>query len=424
MQEALWRIAVFLLPWQTRYFVEGPMIQGLPWEQGRLSFYLSWMPMVATVGWVLVSSLRAKTVFFAKEDLKKNIWLLAGICLFLFSFFFSTRLSIAFQWLVEGSLLLAFAWALVRLKIEWRTLAPWFVLSLVPHALLGFWQYLNQSVHGSTWLGMASQDPVTKGVSVIESGGRRILRAYGGFPHPNIFGGWLAAGTLILFPLFIQAKKRWQGTAWLILLVLFSVVLLLTFSRGAWLATACGLVLFACFSFFRTPEHRRRLLLFSGTVLVSVSMTGYIVRDAIAPRVSLHGRLEAKSLDERAQGWDNGWRFFWEHPLVGTGIRNYNKVHDTLVPPHHAWLLALNEIGSIGMIGLLILLGHMLGKRGRQNRFFSPIFLSSFLLFLILSFFDYYLWSFWSGMALLCMGWTVLFLNEKQDGYGGKAPLT
>jgi O-antigen ligase len=402
--ETTWRVAIFLLSWQARYFVEEPSVQGLSWEQGRLSFYVSWMPMLVTIGWVLWLDLKSKTPLrlplLKGEGLRKMMWLLIGILLFLLPFFFSSYPRASLQWLVQAGLLLAFGWALFRLQVGWRRLAVWFVLSLVPHALLGLWQYADQFVYGSKWLGMATQDPLTKGVSVIESGGRRVLRAYGGFPHPNIFGGWLAAGLLVLSSLFIQAKKRWECAVWSLLSVVFSIVLVLTFSRSAWFTAMLGLALSTCLFFFRIQEKRRRLFVFLGALLLVVSATGYSVRELILPRLSIVGRLEAKSIDERAQGWTEGWRFFWEHPFVGTGIGTYNKVHETLVPPHNVWLLALNEIGIVGLLGVLLLFGFAAWKAYRKKILFSAFFLSALQTFFILSLFDYYLWSFWSGLGL------------------------
>src|SRR5690349_15713914 len=47
--EASWRLALLFLPWQTRWFLEGPSVNGFPWENGRISLYLSWIPLIVTI---------------------------------------------------------------------------------------------------------------------------------------------------------------------------------------------------------------------------------------------------------------------------------------------------------------------------------------------------------------------------------------
>jgi hypothetical protein len=49
IREWSWRLAILALPWQTRWFAEGPALGGLPWEQGRWAFYLSYIPLGITV---------------------------------------------------------------------------------------------------------------------------------------------------------------------------------------------------------------------------------------------------------------------------------------------------------------------------------------------------------------------------------------
>ena len=44
-----WRLAVLALPWQTRWFQEGPRIAGYPWEEGRISIYASQLLMLLVV---------------------------------------------------------------------------------------------------------------------------------------------------------------------------------------------------------------------------------------------------------------------------------------------------------------------------------------------------------------------------------------
>ena len=128
--------------------------------------------------------------------------------LFLISFVFTASRVATAQWWIHFFLLTVFAWTLIRARVSSRTVATWFVISLLPHAFLGIWQYASQEIVAMTWFGIAAQDPSVAGVSVVEAGPMRVLRAYGGFPHPNIFGGWLAMGYWRLSSRVRHVQKR------------------------------------------------------------------------------------------------------------------------------------------------------------------------------------------------------------------------
>lgn len=386
-----WRLAILLLPWQARWFSEGPLVNGWPWEQGRISFYLSWLPMLATI-------------FFARSFFKKGKWLVGGLVLMLFPLLFTLSSRATTQWFMEAAILVLFALSLKRLEVAREELATWFAASLVPHALLALWQFYVQTVAGFAWLGISSQDPLTLGVSVVETTGRRWLRSYGGFPHPNIFGGWLAVALTVLFTF-----KR--NIFMLALIALFSSALVLTFSRSAWLAAAVGILLFSL------KERRVRVVPLLAMFLV-VFFAGWMARAPLLARVDPSARLETKSINERAFAWKQGWELFREHPLVGIGPNAtilalskkepWNKNDVTLgppIPPHNVPQLALMELGIFGVLGIILLF-----------RFFvvPPLTLYAtriaLYVFLILSLLDHYPWSLWSGKSLAVIAILLTFL--------------
>src|SRR5690349_8627644 len=69
LREWSWRLALLALPWQTRWFSEGPMLGGLPWEQGRWAFYLSWIPLGLTVLMACLQPFKP-----AEHPLTKRAW--------------------------------------------------------------------------------------------------------------------------------------------------------------------------------------------------------------------------------------------------------------------------------------------------------------------------------------------------------------
>ena len=99
-------------------------------------------------------------------------------------------------------------------------------------------QSLLQRSIGIRVLGEAILDPISPGISIVSAGSVRFLRAYGLCDHPNILGGCLAFGLILLLAAYLKAKK----SRWLIVpaFLLMSLGLLLTFSRSASLAFLAG----------------------------------------------------------------------------------------------------------------------------------------------------------------------------------------
>ncbi|MHB8830580.1 MAG: O-antigen ligase family protein [Patescibacteria group bacterium] len=458
--EIVWRLAILSLPWQTRWFVDAQLV-GWPWEQGRISIYVAWLPLVATIILGIFQPKRALPFSF-----RRNLfWLIAalGACTIIAA---PSPATAAIQWWIQVILLAAFFVTLFRTKVEPTKVAFWFVLSLIPHALLAIWQFATQTVIGSSWLGMASQNPANLGVSVVQTSVGRFLRAYGGFPHPNILGGWMATGLIMalwfnITPLKLRGGK---GVIWLIE-GLFTLALFYSFSRSAWLAAAVGLVAFSLLSFSRMRESskinksdgsppsalnlrgddKKRWLSFAIPIILFVTLT-IVHRDLVLTRADVQGsRLEQKSILTRIQTLRDGIGVFQAVPLFGTGpnselpvlaslkkhwieedairiaalgqfpghpnswnadeyVRSRMAAIGPLETPHMVWLLMLVNFGIVGSLFIfgfgLYLLQTLLNKWSSLDTHNKILLVTLISCQLILVTLDHYPWSLWSGQTL------------------------
>ncbi len=423
-----WRLAVLALPWQTRLFWEGPTIAGYPWEQGRISIYASWIVMLLAV--LMDWALRNREKKSAPQPTR---WFWVSTFVFVsFTFITTSVLRSTLQWWLEVGVLLLFFRALFH-RVSTQQLLSWFVLSLIPHALLGVWQAIDQQVIGQSFLGMASQQPITPGVAVIETGGVRWLRSYGGFPHPNIFGGWLVLGilsTLLLLKGQVERLRRVIGS---ILLALFSVALVLSYSRSAWIALCVGLSVCFVNSLFSVPSGRvQRLKIFLPSLLVvlmSIGITISVRPQLVFSRTQLTTRLEQKSVSERRQGIENALRILREDPMAGSGLgasawetmrldEAERRPQVIPVPPHVVPLLGLAELGVVGsLLGIVWL--YVYSKRleascvaGSRLKAFWVVVPVLFLTPILLL--DHYSWSYWSGKMFLFLSLFLLLMQTRR----------
>lgn len=434
MRTLFFWLTLLALPWQTRWFQEGPSLGEFPWEQGRISIYASWIFMLSSFALRAISFRRPcegedlltpsrhpgnNTNTIIKKTLLFGIYLLFVLVLFHTS---SPRAT--FQFSLEWLMLSFFLWSVLDLRIPFKKFSLGYAASLIPAALFGLWQYAVQSVPAMKYAGIAAQNPLIRGVSVLEVMGERVLRVYGTFPHPNIFAGWLAIAILLLVLTIPLWEKRWQRISLLAGLNLFLVTLLLTYSRAAIIALMVGGVVMSLL-----PRFRKQIFLLGKPFLIlsfiitltTASVTFWQTRELWFIRAQSTARLEQRSVHERTQSLRDGIRVFKQASWLGVGpgaeLLAIQSLHPETksppVPPHLFWLVMLNEIGLVGVIGLVILfLSLVLAKartfsvilgldpRTHQNLLFSyPLIATLFTL----SLFDHYLWTSWSGKAFLAV---------------------
>jgi len=264
---------------------------------------------------------------------------------------------------------------------------------------------------------MAWQDPKNLGVSVVDSGYRRWLRAYGAFPHPNILGGFLVVALVWVIDLLQRAEDLWSKTKIkqvqiFEMTLLFGLIIIvsgiaLSFSRAAWLATAVlflvilGQLIFKkSFVSWKTYILALVLSLFTGGLWVGIYSEPFITR------IQASERLEQLSFTQRIDSFADAWQTLLDKPILGTGVGVYTySLHQQyperyvwqLQPPHNTFLLILAELGIFGLSIFLILLG-LLFWHSRQN----PFFMLLFIVMIFLMLFDHWWWS-------LNFGWYLLF---------------
>ncbi|MCE9586345.1 O-antigen ligase family protein [Candidatus Uhrbacteria bacterium] len=365
-----WRLALLVLPWQTHLiFINGFLI------------YLSWLPMLVCIYLALVISPRPKL------NRRNKLAILGFVALVLVSMVSAFPVA-TWQWWIQALLLTGFAWSLTRLNVDLHDLLTWSVISIIPHALLAIQQGMTQHVFGSTLLGIAPQDPITRGVAVVESAGVRFLRAYGGMPYPNILGGYL------VFALPASIWLAYRNRLWIIASSLFAIALVLTHSRSAWIACAVLLIALAWKYRKSLPDKRAPLVVLASLVVAIIWQW-----PLLHTRVTAEGRLEARSVSERVAGTQAGITIFREHPWTGIGLNAFSATLPNYALPHSIPLLILAETGVIGF-GALLLLGSLfctstIVRRDRLLLMILPV--------AILAALDHYLWSYWSGHVLLAL---------------------
>lgn len=414
ISEYLVYLTVFLLPWQTKI-----IIRPAETNFNEIGFYPSYLILLIAVVTFFIYQLKRR----ADDEKIGGLWLaLSGLELaVLVSFLFAPDKFLAFYYYVI--LLISVAWLYVlragttvygyeetcldKLKIFYSLLASLFLQSI-----LGIYQFLNQKTPVFKYLGLAEHSPGLAGTAVIETASGRFLRAYGGFDHPNIFGGVLAI-SLIFIAYFLANRKRLKSDSEIVesifLFIAYFVLLLalfFTMSRTAWLAFLIGLiVLLVTYIIKRDRWFVGRLLLvmFFSAIMIFVNAVPY--QDLLSARVSGQTRLETQSLFERREYAAQSLVLIKNNWLTGVGIGNYVTAIATVdnfkksawqyQPVHNVFLLLWAQSG---LFSLLFFIGALFFIIKRSQNTYVP---AIFLALLVLMVFDHWLISLPFGALFL-----------------------
>ncbi len=237
-----------------------------------------------------------------------------------------------------------------------RTLYGVWMAALLVSAVVAIGQSAAQRELGLTLLGEPrSLDPAQSGVSVVQSGEVRLLRAYGLLPHPNILGGVLAAGAAWLLAHSAEARGRWRHLG---ALTLVFCALGLTFSRGAWIALAVSGALVVA---WHAWAHTLRALRLPLAMLAFVGLTfAAAYQPFLLARANVSGEaLEQRSVAERVIYTQIAFEAIQRAPLQGIGAGNFAwyaarylasrpeyDLRGTNV--HQVALLIVAELGAVG----------------------------------------------------------------------------
>jgi putative inorganic carbon (hco3(-)) transporter len=185
------------------------------------------------------------------------------------------------------------------------------------------------------------------------------MRIGGTVGSPNTAGAYfslllaIAAGLLLTQTKFM---RKWLAVA---VLAFGSVALILTFSRGGWIALATAIALIC---FFARRQHRSSMKL-PITILVILAMIYLPFHNLISARMFGDDKGSAESripLDKLA------FRIIEDHPLLGIGANNFTVVMDHyltsefrsewLYTVHNTYLLIWTESGIFGLLAYLAFL--------------------------------------------------------------------
>lgn len=292
------------------------------------------------------------------------------------------------------------------------------MLQVIIQSMVAIGQSLAQSSLGLQILGEHSLDPVRSGVSVVIADGSRFLRAYGLSDHPNILGGCIAFGFVLMLAVVLYGNRRQPVLASVVFLVAFPA-LVMTFSRSAWLSLmVAGSFMVGFEASARRWDSVKRAILLG--VLSLLVVTPFITKNIslFQSRINSGNIAQDDQMRERVFLLGAGNTLFVEHAAIGIGLgasplamkNRFENFPLDFQPPHYAMLNAAMETGVFGgVFYLLLLIIPLIIFAVRWRDLISrPLVMGSLALLLavfVVGLFDYYTWMYVPGRLWQWLGW-------------------
>jgi len=280
-----------------------------------------------------------------------------------------------------------------------RFVAYALISGAILHGIIGGLQVAAQSDIGLSFIGEFSLDPQRAGASVIQSGEIRWLRPYGLASHPNVYAGYLVVGLLACSEsIFSTGRQRYAGLAAAAFILW---ILLLTFSRGAWLGAAIGGLFILLQQGRALWQTHRRILLLSMSLITTLGGAFFaLYGPLILARAGVGTEAtEVRSVADRTVYTEVALTAIQEHPLFGVGSGNFPWYASHYFfyrtdserrgeNVHNIYLTIQAELGIIGTV--LFFAALIAGIRRYKRQLATTTLLGAVFALLTIGIFDHY----------------------------------
>lgn len=416
-------LTIILIPFRFRFVLASRPLAPVYGDFTDFLLYASDITLLAALLlWALSLLIRPYPIKFGPVFIRLP---LAGIFIFSFiSTFTSLDAPLSIYHLIRLIMLGGFYLYIVNEIERLSQLAIPIALQVLIQSLIGVTQYLSQRSLGLQGLGEWALDPAWSGVSVVWADGVRALRAYGLADHPNILGGSLAFGLLLLAGWAVRSASR-RSPLMSGIFALGLVAVFLTFSRAAWLGLAVGMLILVVG--LRRTRQNQALFAWLGLAGAGlILLLPFVWQNASFLGVRLNVgdsftqiTIEQRSISERRELNNAANQIFMDHPLDGVGIGAFPTallsaqpdVPYDYQPPHFALLQVAAEVGIFGALFYFLLLAAPWAAvwMNYPRIDFSPAFLAAcaaLAAITIVGLFDYYPWLLAPGRL-----WQILILG-------------
>jgi putative inorganic carbon (HCO3(-)) transporter len=204
---------------------------------------------------------------------------------------------------------------------------------------------------------------------LLTGGGSQILRGPGGMLEDNNdFALALVMNIPLLYYLGIGENKKWVTQATRVAVMLTIVTVVLTRSRGAFLALSFTSLWIA----YRSGKLFRAMMF----LLLLAALFPFVAPQDILDRLASIGNTQESSANARLTAWATAFEMIKDNPIWGVGMRNFQprypdysvvplSANSTTYVAHNSYLQIWAESGTLAFIVYMGVLGSVFYTMGR-----------------------------------------------------------
>ena len=231
---------------------------------------------------------------------------------------------------------------------ERKLLVTCFLTGAVLMALFGLYQYFSAwGLHDEDWVDTDAFPMLRR-------------RMYATLYNPNLLSAFLLMVMALTASLTIWSENMRQRLLYVGLFTIFTLCLVLTYSRGAWISVL------ALVFYFGLVWDKRVWLLFLAVPLVLAFYHGGVVTRIM----SLFANSEDTSISMRLDMWETTLEMIGDYPILGIGWGAFKYVYPVYYEPiqeagitiYHAHNMYLDIMVETGIVGFILYMWFFFGN--------------------------------------------------------------
>lgn len=364
----LFSLLLFFLPiqlgfhfWPLWSFVLGRRVDYL----SPTIFFTDILVLGTLLFWVYEKRANISSLLYAR-------WYLVGFfCFTLFAClnsFLSTSFPVAIYKWIKVFEYIGLGIYIVSMRVRMRDVVFPLSLSVGYSAFIAIVQFiLQRSIGGYLWVlgerlfyidtpGIARFNICTFSSNICSL----VVRPYATFSHPNVLAGYLAViSPILIYHILNSHETRRRFWIHAISIVLGCIALLFTFSRSAWVVMAMSVCVLIIAHWRKSVLRPKKILSRVFVIIGCILFLGFSVAFiTFIPSVTDESVVRRVELQQAAVSM---WQ---QSPIIGVGLGNFlvelphytqSRQINFLQPVHNIYILALSELGLIGLLSIILL---------------------------------------------------------------------
>lgn len=311
-----------------------------------------------------------------------------------------------YRW-TKGSLFGFITWYVATHKNEEKQYLRVLVVGALFSSMLAVAQFMKQQSIGSIFW-FVGERLFTMNTPLIARGHvctpftescKLMLRPYATFAHPNLLAGYLSVA---LFLFIAKIRKNRIRIITVTAMIIMGIALLLTMSRAAIVVASLLFIWRYAFIIYDTRRLFTKWIVIAFLFVIIASLFIVLPFNATDESILVRTNLNSAALRVIANNW-----------VFGVGLGNFvlslkgiqsGVFFATIQPVHNVYLLALAELGFVGIFGLIgaagVLWKTFQHKMLRINKDTS-LYAASLIALGAIGLFDHYMWTLQQGQLLV-----------------------